>query len=51
MCRGISGGRTLSFEDLLVELLRVNVSTIKAWCQSGVLDGIQGYRMGPGGSS
>jgi DNA invertase Pin-like site-specific DNA recombinase len=29
------------------DLLQVNVSTINAWCQSGVLDGIQAVPQGP----
>jgi hypothetical protein len=29
------------------ELLKVNVSTIAAWCQSGILDGIQSGPHGP----
>jgi hypothetical protein len=32
---------------IAAELLRVNVSTINAWCQSGVLDGIQSVFHGP----
>jgi len=38
-------GRCLS--RVAAELLRVNVSTINAWCHSGVLDGIRGVPHGP----
>ena len=38
-------GRCLS--RVAAELLQVNVSTINAWCHSGVLDGIQGIPHGP----